>query len=119
MKPWLSRSNGLTRASLCWHNEQMQIFYIHGYLPVLVLAFNFYLLTLLAFLFHQISELTDAAFKACRAKAGSKVSFWEKIRTLINFFIFESWEQLLAFFINKHDDFQVADGFVIPRSHPP
>ena len=36
------------------------------------LAFNFYLLTLLAFLFHQIFELTDATYQASRAKAGSK-----------------------------------------------
>jgi len=35
------------------------------------LSYNFYLLTLLAFYFHQIFELTDKLYKANRAKFGS------------------------------------------------
>lgn len=81
------------------------------------LAFNFYLLTLLAFLFHQISELCDIAFQACRKKAGSKRSLWEKFRTFINVAVFESWEQLLNYFLN-YDGYNIIDGFVVARSPP-
>lgn len=81
------------------------------------LAFNFYLLTLLAFLFHQISELCDISFQACRKKAGSKRSLWEKFRTFINVAVFESWEQLLNYFLN-YDGYNIIDGFVVERSPP-
>jgi hypothetical protein len=59
------------------------------------LAYNFYLLTLLAFLFHLIFELTDRLYQACRLKLGSKKHLREKLRSYINIVIFESWEQLL------------------------
>lgn len=61
------------------------------------LAFNFYLLTLLAFFFHQIFELTDRQYQACRKKFGSKRHLWEKLRAYIDIIIFETWEQLLDF----------------------
>lgn len=61
------------------------------------LCFNFYLLTLLAFFFHQIFELTDKAYQACRQKFGSKKHLWEKLRAYIDIIIFETWESLLAF----------------------
>ncbi len=47
------------------------------------LAFNLYLLTLAAFLFHQIFELTDRLYQACRQKLGSKVHLWETLRSYI------------------------------------
>lgn len=61
------------------------------------LAFNFYLLTLLAFFFHQIFELTDRQYQACRKKFGSKKHLWEKLRSWIDILIFETWEALLEF----------------------
>lgn len=61
------------------------------------LCFNVYLFTLLAFYFHQIFELTDSLYQACRKKFGSKRHMWETIRTAIKWFVFESWELLLNF----------------------
>lgn len=61
------------------------------------LCYNFYLLTLLAFFFHQIFELTDTQYQACRKKLGSKKNLWEKLRAYIDLLIFETWEQLLTF----------------------
>ena len=46
------------------------------------LCFNVYLLTLLAFFFHQIFELTCAHYQACRVKCVSKHYFWENIKSL-------------------------------------
>jgi len=68
------------------------------------LCHNFYLLTLLAFTFHQILELTDKLFQACRTKWGSKRALWEKLRGAIGFFVFETWEILLEL-IYQPDNF--------------
>ncbi len=61
------------------------------------LCFNMYIFTLLAFYFHQIFELTDRIYQACRKKFGSKRHMWEKLRTAIGWFVFESWDLLLDF----------------------
>ena len=60
-------------------------------------ACNCYLLSLLAFSFHQIFELTDCQYQACQKKLGSKKHLWETIRSYIKIIIFESWEKLLEF----------------------
>lgn len=61
------------------------------------LCFNMYLYILIAFYFHQIFELTDRLYQACRKKFGSKRNMWEKLRSAISWFVFESWEFLLSF----------------------
>ena len=61
------------------------------------LAFNIYLLTLVAFLFHQVFELTDRLYQACRQKLGSKVHLWETLRAYIKILVFDTWEALLRF----------------------
>ena len=60
------------------------------------LSFNVYLLILLAFYFHQIFELTDTAYQACRKRNGSKQHMWEQLRSIIKIVIFKTWEELLA-----------------------
>jgi hypothetical protein len=62
-----------------------------------------YLLTLPAFYFHQIFELTDGAYQACRTKFGSKRYMWESFRGAINSFIFESWDHFYDFKLNPDD----------------
>ncbi len=61
------------------------------------LCFNFFLLTLLAFFFHQIFELTDKSYQSCRKKFGSKWNMWETLRSYIRILVFEIWEHLLDF----------------------
>jgi hypothetical protein len=97
----------LVRAGRCrWKNENecFNVMKNHGYCMGhnyghgnKNLAFNFYLLTLLAFTMHQIFELTCRLYQACRKKCGSKKHLWETIRTYIKIIIFETWEQLLEF----------------------
>lgn len=67
------------------------------------LSHNMYLLTLLAFYFHQIFELTDGTYQACRKKLVSKRFMWEKFRAVISFFIMDSWEMLMDFVLNRND----------------
>lgn len=61
------------------------------------LSFNLYLLTLIAFLFHQIFELTDRLYQSCRKKFGSKIHLWETLRTYVKLLVFDTWEMLLDF----------------------
>ena len=61
------------------------------------LCFNFFLLTLLAFFFHQIFELTDRMYQAAREKFGSKRHMWETLRAYVKILIFETWQHLLDF----------------------
>jgi hypothetical protein len=69
------------------------------------LSFNFLLLILLAFFCHQIAELTDGLYQACRKKLGSKAELWANVRAAIKWFIFDSWEMLFRFVLNP-DSFQ-------------
>ena len=58
------------------------------------LAYNFYVITLLAFFFHQILELTCEDFQEARRR-WSKFMIWERLRFLVNYIHFTSWEQML------------------------
>jgi len=42
-----------------------------------------YLLTLLAFFFHQIVELSDPDYQLCSKSYVNKLALWETFRTLI------------------------------------
>ena len=64
------------------------------------LCFNFFLLTLLAFFFHQIFELTDHIYQKCRKKFGSKRNMWDNIRSYIMILVYETWDILLDFALN-------------------
>lgn len=70
------------------------------------LSYNMYLLTLLAFFLHQIFELTDGLYQACRERLGSKAFFWESCRSIVRLLVVVSWEQLLDMLLNP-DDYQV------------
>ena len=103
----------LVRAGRCrWKNEN-ELFNVmknHGYCMEhnyghgkKNLAFNFYLLTLLAFTLHQIFELTDRLYQACRKKCGSKKHLWETIRSYIKIIVFDTWELLLEFVLHPNN----------------
>lgn len=78
------------------------------------LSFNMYLLTVLAFTFHQIFELTDPLYQACRQKFGSKMHMWETLRSYIKILIFDSWELLLRFALDPSEYLPER-----PRQFPP
>ena len=65
-----------------------------------------YLLTLLAFYFHQIFELTDGEYQACRQSFGSKSHLWENFRASIRMIIVEDWAQLMDLML-RPDDYEV------------
>jgi hypothetical protein len=67
------------------------------------LNFNMYLLTLLAFYFHQIFELTDGMYQTCRQYYGSKCQLWENFCSTIWMLIVDDWEQLMDLLPNGED----------------
>ena len=67
--------------------------YGHGKLN---LSYNFFLLNLLAFLMHQIFELSDLLYQRCRKeKFTSRREFWNQLRCTIRILVFDNWEQIL------------------------
>jgi len=60
------------------------------------LCHNLYLLTLIAFFFHQIFELSDPAYRLCRKSYVNKLALWETFRALIIYFIFNSWDEAMS-----------------------
>jgi hypothetical protein len=71
------------------------------------LSYNMYLLTLLAFFFHQILELTDGMYQALRKSYGSKVHLWENLRSTNRMLVVDSWEHLVDLLLNE-DDYEVT-----------
>jgi len=65
-----------------------------------------YLLTLLAFYFHQLFELTDGAYQACRKKLGSKRYLWEVFSGSMRQLVFNSWTAIMVSILNP-DDWEV------------
>lgn len=93
----------------CFNTLKNQGYYIdHNYgHGKQYLSYNMYLLTLLAFYFHQIFKLTDGAYQACRVKAGSKRYLWEVFRGTIQFLVMDSWEEMMDLYLNP-DDYEIT-----------
>ena len=58
-------------------------------------------LNLLAFLFHTIFALLDANYQRLRAALGARQTFFNDIRTLTRYFVFDGWEHLLKFMLEQ------------------
>jgi hypothetical protein len=58
-------------------------------------------LNLIAFLCHTVLAMTSETYQKIREKLGARKKFFEHIRTLIQYILFEGWEALLAFMMNK------------------
>lgn len=66
-------------------------------------SFNFYLLTMIAFYIHQILEMTDKLFQWCRVLGHTFKRFWQDIEFLFRMFLFESWEHMLCFYVERNE----------------
>jgi len=71
------------------------------------LSYNMYLLTLLAFYVHQIFELTDGVYQACRVSFGSKLHLWENFRATIRIVVVDDWAHLMDLLLNP-DNYEVT-----------
>lgn len=68
--------------------------YDHQYLSQTLLTLN-----TLAFLFHTVLQLVDKTYQAIRQKRGARQAFFQDIRTLTQYCLFESWPTLLDFML--------------------
>jgi hypothetical protein len=68
----------------------------HGkqYLAATMLSLN-----LLAFLFHTVLEWSDASYALLRQVLGRRQTFFEDMRALTRYMVFESWHHLMDFMI--------------------
>jgi hypothetical protein len=57
-------------------------------------------LNLLAFLVHTALEWQDEAYRAVRNSTPSRRTFFENLRTLLQFVPFDNWQQLMQFMLN-------------------
>lgn len=64
----------------------------HQFLAAFLLSLN-----LLAFLLHTALQLTDTLYQKIRAELGPRTTFFDDIRTLTRYLLFDSWEHLLTF----------------------
>jgi hypothetical protein len=61
------------------------------------LATVLFTLNLLAFFLHTFLLLVDTRYKAVRTALGARRTFFEDIRSLTRYQLFDSWEALLLF----------------------
>jgi hypothetical protein len=57
-------------------------------------------LNLIAFLFHAVLQLVDEKYQLIRKKRGPRKGFFEDLRSLTKFFLFENWQALIDFMIS-------------------
>ena len=58
-------------------------------------------LNLLAFLFHTVLELVDKNYQILREELSARQTFFNDIRALLRYLLFDSWQQLLDFMIEQ------------------
>lgn len=54
-------------------------------------------LNLLAFLFHTVLDLRDKSYQQIRQRLGTRQRFFNDLRALTTYLVFESWSDLIAF----------------------
>jgi len=65
------------------------------------LSFNFYILNTLAFLIHQILYLVNKGFGELKEKEGAFYLFYDFLKNVIRFFLFDELDDILLFGLNK------------------
>jgi hypothetical protein len=58
-------------------------------------------LNLLAFLTHTIQEITNGVYQALRKKLGARKTFFQDLRALTHYLIFDSWDDLFLFMADR------------------
>jgi hypothetical protein len=60
-------------------------------------------LNLLAFLFHTVLLLVDHSYQLIRQRVVRRDTFFEHLRTLTRYLLFESWQQLITFMLTESE----------------
>ena len=80
------------------HGYNLEHNFGHGdhYLSMILLCLN-----LLAFLTHTFMDISDTIYRAIRRELGSRKTFWDDVRALTRYHIFDSWSQLMLFMFSQ------------------
>ena len=60
-------------------------------------------LNLLTFLFHTVLLLVDQSYQLIRQRVVRRDTFFEHLRTLTRYLVFESWSQLISFMLTESE----------------
>jgi hypothetical protein len=52
---------------------------------------------MLAFLIHTIQEMTEPAYQRLRQALGARKTFFDDLRALTRYMLFDSWDDLFTF----------------------
>ena len=74
------------------------------------LAMTLITLNLLAFLLHTVSHLTDKVYRLVREELGRRDTFFNDVRALTRYLIFDSWNHLLEFMYGQLEIEPILDG---------
>ncbi len=87
----------------------------HGkqYLSATLLSLN-----LLAFLFHTVLEWSDEPYALVRQELARRQTFFDDIRALTRYMVFESWHHLMAFMIRGLELESKLDAKLEAKLHP-
>lgn len=80
------------------HGYNLEHNFGHGdhYLSMILLCLN-----LLAFLTHTFMEISDSLYRTIRRELGSRKTFWDDVRALTRYHVFDSWSHLLSFMFTQ------------------
>jgi len=65
------------------------------------LAMTLLTLNVLAFLFHTVLHVVDAAYEQIRQQRGTRKGFFQNIQTLTKYLLFDSWQHLIDFMLDE------------------
>jgi hypothetical protein len=98
---------GIGRAKWKIENEQFNVQKNHGYHlkhnyghGKKNLSAVFYYLNLLAYITHIILSRGDRLFQQCRQAISRREEMWNVMRTMMNFVVWESWQQMVAYILD-------------------
>lgn len=63
-------------------------------------------LNLLAFLFHTVLHIIDRLYQQISQLLGTQHSFFNDLRTLTTYFVFDSWQHLISFMLDEFGPIQ-------------
>lgn len=78
----------------------------HGdqYLASFLLTLN-----LLAFLFHTVLQLVDRSYQRIRQQLGTRKRFFNDLRTLTTYLVFDSWQHLFSFMLDEFEPIKATN----------
>lgn len=92
------------------HGYHLEHNFGHGHQS---LAMNLFSLNVLAFLMHTAQELLTEAYRELRAAVATRQTFFQDLRTLTRYLLFDSWAALFRFMFEGLEQ-PVPSGLLVP-----